>query len=102
MTTVPELRRLLEAKQEAGRRLREAFAAGLPIGSLRREYDRLWDVLETALTDDTLAAFVTALDAAEEALSKARPAANYGECIITHGALGIALAPLFPKEDNDA
>jgi hypothetical protein len=67
-TTVPELRRLLDTKAEAGRQLREAFAAGLPIGRLRIEYDRLWRTLEAALTDDTIAALIATAEAAHRLL----------------------------------
>jgi len=62
-TSLDALKAALEAKQEAGRRLREAFAAGLPIGRLRIEYDRLWRALEHALTDDTVAALIAVAEA---------------------------------------
>ena len=104
ITTVPELRRLLDAKRKVAVNNGECRGC-IDLGTVA---DYACDAcseaamaFDNALTDDTLAAFATALEAAEEALSKARPAANYGECIIIHGALGIALAPLFPKEATD-
>jgi hypothetical protein len=101
-TTVPELRRLLDAKQEAGRRLREAFADGLSIGRLRIEYDRLWDVLENVLTDGTLVAMLTGLEAAEEMAWILRGADITDVQRFRATCLEDALAPLFPKEATDA
>ena len=112
-TTVPELRRLLDAKKEAENEY--------------LTYDRhdvvllvtLLDAKMTAratlaavLTDDTLTAFATALEAAEEhentvaALSQMTPEAAradgmYPRVTDTSLTLSSALAPLFPKEGTD-
>ena len=55
----------------------------------------------TCTLRDTLAALLDVAEAANDALKEAVPAPNYGECIIEHGALGIALAYFDEEADHE-
>lgn len=46
-------------------------------------------------------ALLDVAEAAHDALSRAIPAERYSECIIRHGALGVALAPLVKEDDSE-
>jgi len=69
ITPIPELERLLDAKQKAGARMREAFQTGLPFARLRVEHDRAWSDLEHALTDDTIRALLDVAEAAADVIT---------------------------------
>lgn len=93
MTRLEELRRRLDAKRASS----EGQADMQACAEAYRNADM---VLHAALTDDTIAALLDVAEAANEALENAIPAPRYGECIIEHGALGIALAPLVEATDD--
>ena len=83
-TTVSELRRLLDAKREARVALYALVNPGLPghdIVEWKRTYYRLRDVdddLHIALTDDTVAAMLTALEAAKKVVQRLRVPDEFG------------------------
>ncbi len=95
-TTVPELRRLLDAKQTTWP---------------SNYYIDARNALSDALTDATIAAMLTALEAAQNGCATCIEAMSpyYDSsleaceriCCCSHARTRAALAPLFPKEDDD-
>lgn len=67
---------------------------------LRRSLDGNVQSFDDVLTAEDVTALFDVAEAANEALENAIPAPRYGECIIEHGALGIALAPLVEATDD--
>ena len=94
MTRLEHLRALLDAlaRAEDDYVLNGTATAGDVAEALAR---LSWALREAA------PALLDVAEAAKEALKEAVPAPNYGECIIEHGALGIALAPLTEEADHE-
>ena len=103
ITTVPELRRLLDAKRKVAVNNGECRGC-IDLGTVA---DYACDAcseaamaFDNALTDDTLTAFATALEAAEEMAWILHGADITDVQLFRATCLEDALAPLFPKEDD--
>ena len=115
ITTVPELRRLLDAKRKVAvnnGECRGCIDLGTVADSACDACSEAAMAFDNALTDDTIVAMLTTLEAAEEhentvaALSQMTPEAAradgmYPRVTDTSLTLSSALAPLFPKEGTD-
>ena len=90
-TTVPELRLLLDAKREAWAAVIAAWDSGRG-HEASVIYRNAVAEYEAALTDDTIAAMLTALEAAQAYTRTETSEDFFAQCS--------ALAPLFPEEDD--